>query len=367
MGCTMTCLRNQKLQHLTPTHLLFLFHFCNSLQNQTSNSKFQTSNFSIMDKERRDMCPVCKTDRYLNPNMQFVINTECYHKICDNCADRIFGNGPAPCPYPNCGKTLRRNKFKSQQFEDIGIEREVDIRRRVLSIHNKVENDFPDLDSYNNYLELIEDIIFNIYNNIDKEKIENDLSLYQQQHKNEITSNYNRQKEDAKREIEEERTKKILQNESLRLQYEIDLKDKLLRNNVKKDFINRLMTNSNNEDPNLIYKRLQEKVSNTSNENRKNAEYSTNYVKKKLGASRNNQFNIDDNIVFSPFNGDRQLEIDLQYQLKSEYFDPYVNELANKPEYKASGFKVEQAFRHALEEAFIGIGCNIEEEKVIKT
>ncbi len=51
-----------------------------------------------------------------------------------------------------------------------------------------------------------------------------------------------------------------------------------------------------------------------------------------LGPSRKNQFNVDVLSIFSPFNGDRQLKTDLQYQLKYEYFDPYVNELSNKLE-----------------------------------
>ena len=76
------------------------------------------------------MCPICKTDKYLSPNMKFLINPECYHKICESCVDRIFSLGPAPCPYPKCGKILRKNKFKQQIFEDLIIEKEIDIRKK---------------------------------------------------------------------------------------------------------------------------------------------------------------------------------------------------------------------------------------------
>jgi CDK-activating kinase assembly factor MAT1 len=78
-----------------------------------------------------DICPVCKSSRYLNPNMQFKVNPECYHKMCESCVDRIFSHGPAPCPIAGCARTLRKAKFRTQTFEDLKVEREVDIRRRV--------------------------------------------------------------------------------------------------------------------------------------------------------------------------------------------------------------------------------------------
>ena len=79
----------------------------------------------IIDDQLKDMCPICKTDKYLSPNMKFLINPECYHKICESCVDRIFSLGPAPCPYPKCGKILRKNKFKQQIFEDLIIEKKL--------------------------------------------------------------------------------------------------------------------------------------------------------------------------------------------------------------------------------------------------
>jgi CDK-activating kinase assembly factor MAT1 len=81
------------------------------------------------------VCPVCKSSRYLNPDMRFLINPECYHKMCESCVDRIFSSGPAPCPVAGCHKTLRKNRFRKQTFEDINVEREVDIRKRVIHMY----------------------------------------------------------------------------------------------------------------------------------------------------------------------------------------------------------------------------------------
>jgi CDK-activating kinase assembly factor MAT1 len=96
-----------------------------SLQPRTSPPKSRRADSTP------DICPVCKSSRYLNPNMKFLVNPECYHKMCESCVDRIFSHGPAPCPIAGCKRTLRKAKFRTQTFEDLKVEREVDIRRRV--------------------------------------------------------------------------------------------------------------------------------------------------------------------------------------------------------------------------------------------
>ena len=82
-----------------------------------------------------ESCPVCKSSRYLNSNLRFLVNPECYHKMCESCVDRIFSHGPAPCPIAGCARTLRKGKFREATFEDLKVEREVDIRRRVASMY----------------------------------------------------------------------------------------------------------------------------------------------------------------------------------------------------------------------------------------
>ena len=64
--------------------------------------------------------------------------------------------GPAPCPI--CQRTLRKNKFRLQTFEDTLVEREVDLRKRIARTFNKTEEDFPTLKDYNDYLEEVENI-----------------------------------------------------------------------------------------------------------------------------------------------------------------------------------------------------------------
>jgi CDK-activating kinase assembly factor MAT1 len=87
------------------------------------------------DHDPDEECPVCHSRRYLNRHIKFMINPECYHKICNSCVERIFSHGPATCPIAGCGKTLRKNRFRAPTFEDLRLEREVDIRRRISKVY----------------------------------------------------------------------------------------------------------------------------------------------------------------------------------------------------------------------------------------
>ena len=48
---------------------------------------------------------------------------------CESCIDRLYTLGPAPCPI--CGKTLKKMTFIPQTFEDLAVEKEVSVRRKL--------------------------------------------------------------------------------------------------------------------------------------------------------------------------------------------------------------------------------------------
>ncbi|KAJ1678237.1 TFIIH/NER complex subunit, partial [Spiromyces aspiralis] len=102
-----------------------------------------------------DLCPVCQSNRYLNPDMKFLVSS-CYHRLCESCVERLFGGGPAKCPV--CGLVIRKGAFYRQIFEDLTVEKEVRVRKRVARIFNKRESDFKSLRAYNDYLEFVENI-----------------------------------------------------------------------------------------------------------------------------------------------------------------------------------------------------------------
>lgn len=129
--------------------------------------------------------------------MRFLVNPECYHKMCESCVDRIFSQGPAPCPVAGCAKTLRKQRFRKATFEDLQIEREVDIRRRVAAVFNRRQDEFTSLLAYNNYLEEVETLTFNLIYGIDVATTEAKLAAYASQNAPVIAANAARSSEES--------------------------------------------------------------------------------------------------------------------------------------------------------------------------
>lgn len=69
------------------------------------------------------------------------------------------------------------------------VEKEIDIRKRVLKDFNKKEDDFPTLREYNDYLEEIETIIYNLTNNIDIVTTNKRIEQYKKDNKELIMKN----------------------------------------------------------------------------------------------------------------------------------------------------------------------------------
>jgi CDK-activating kinase assembly factor MAT1 len=125
----------------------------------------------------------------MNVNLKLLINPTCYHKMCQSCVDRVFLHGKANCPIPGCKHTLKKSGFRTQTFEDLKVEREVDIRKEVAAVFNRREDDFESLRDYNDYLNTVEDIIFNLVNLVDVEATKRKFEQYKVQHEKEIKEN----------------------------------------------------------------------------------------------------------------------------------------------------------------------------------
>ena len=103
--------------------------------------------------------------------------------MCESCIDRLFTLGPEPCP--RCGRILRKVNFAHQTFEDLKVEKEVAVRRRMAEqsvtdssdpsprhwvvdaqsfpltfkrSFNKRRDDFRSEREYDDYLEEVEDL-----------------------------------------------------------------------------------------------------------------------------------------------------------------------------------------------------------------
>ncbi|KAK4689893.1 CDK-activating kinase assembly factor MAT1, partial [Tremellales sp. Uapishka_1] len=133
-----------------------------------------------------DVCPVCHTDRQFNKNLRLLVSP-CYHKMCESCIDRLFTLGPEPCP--QCGRILRKVNFAHQTFEDLKVEKEVAVRRRMADNFNKRREDFETDRQHDDYLEEVEDLTFNLLNDIDLPATEARIAEFARENKDLIASN----------------------------------------------------------------------------------------------------------------------------------------------------------------------------------
>lgn len=135
-------------------------------------------------------CPRCKTTKYRNPKLTLWVNV-CGHKLCEGCKETLFTRPSAACP--ECNTPLRLSDFRLQQFEDLIVEKEVDIRRKIIKIYNKLEEDFksaPDpLRAYNDYLEDVENIIWNLANGHEVEETKKQVEKYRKENELQIKKN----------------------------------------------------------------------------------------------------------------------------------------------------------------------------------
>ncbi|KAK5609735.1 CDK-activating kinase assembly factor MAT1 [Crenichthys baileyi] len=106
---------------------------------------------------------------------------------CENCVEMLFARGSGSCV--QCDTPLRKSNFRVQLFEDATVDKEVEIRKKVMKIYNKREFNFSSLRDYNDYLEQVEDIVYNLTNNIDVENTKLRMEQYQRENKDIIQRN----------------------------------------------------------------------------------------------------------------------------------------------------------------------------------
>uniref|UniRef100_A0A3P9KKI3 CDK-activating kinase assembly factor MAT1 n=4 Tax=Oryzias TaxID=8089 RepID=A0A3P9KKI3_ORYLA len=179
-------------------------------------------------------CPRCKTTKYRNPSLKLMVNV-CGHTLCENCVEMLFVRGAGNCV--QCNTPLRKNNFRVQLFEDPTVDKEVEIRKKVMKIYNKRECDFQSLREYNDYLEQVEDIVYNLTNNVEVESTKLRMEQYQRENKDVIQRNkakLTREQEELEelllleQQSSEQRRLDVLQEEQRQLQAKRKNKQALL-------------------------------------------------------------------------------------------------------------------------------------------
>ncbi|KAJ6028098.1 CDK-activating kinase assembly factor MAT1 [Penicillium herquei] len=335
------------------------------------------------DIDRRDedeVCPVCKSSRYLNPNMRFLINPECYHKMCESCVERIFSSGPSNCPVAGCRKTLRKQRFRAQTFEDIGVEREVDIRRRVMHILNRREEEFDSKRAYDDFLEQREEMIANLVSRIDVAKTEAQLQKYASENMQSIRTNQALEEQEASsfqarmtQEQEEARLRRQLAREQLENERrEIQAS--------REDMLNRLASGSSADAAAIAREghkvMLKKSSARRSEEDRIRQKQAALRSEMKRGAGSGELGGPPDSGLikglrkiktpepekpYDPFMGYVPEKRDY-YTLQPFYPSTYLERIRNDTRMAAGGYDLREYYSRTMLEAFAGLGCFVGEE-----
>lgn len=137
-------------------------------------------------------CALCGTTEgdASNLSSQTTLQTNatvrCGHAFCTPCLEReLVRKREFPCP--SCQTPVKRVNLTSRSLDHVQCEKDTSWRRRILSVYNKTEVDFPTLLEYNNYLEEVEDKIYAIVNEEPAaEEIKAQIKEYEQQHRAQI-------------------------------------------------------------------------------------------------------------------------------------------------------------------------------------
>ncbi|KAJ5788491.1 hypothetical protein N7457_003481 [Penicillium paradoxum] len=334
-------------------------------------------------RDEDEVCPVCKSSRYLNPDMRFLINPECYHKMCESCVDRIFSSGPANCPVAGCRKTLRKARFRKQTFEDIGVEREVDIRRRVMHILNRREEEFDSKRAYDDFLEQREDIIANLVSRIDVAKTEAQLQKYATENMQSIRANQAIEAEEAssfQARITLEQEEARLRRQAARQEYETERREMQAG---REDFLSRLASGSSTdaaaiarEGHRVLLKKSSARRSEEERIRQKQAALRGSETKRGTTLSTAELAGAGDTGLvkglrkiktpepekaYDPFMGYVAEKRDY-YSLQSYYPSQYLDPIRNDARMLAGGYDLREYYSRTLLEAFAGLSCFVGEE-----
>lgn len=337
---------------------------------------------TMTNADGEEQCPICKTLRYMNRNMKFLINPECYHPLCNNCVDRLFENGPNQCPYVSCHKTLRKKAFREPMFADLDVEREVDLRKRVAAVFNNTEDDFEDLRAYNDYLDMVETLTMELVYGTDAERAAatTKLMAWEDEHRAEIEKNRRhgeRLREQTRRQVlAEQRAAKERRLEAARQEEE----ERALKAKQREEDLDALASAPAGQASRIMLKKRGQHHKEALAESEAAAlrraaaaaagGLSIKGLKKKAGGGAagtgaggggSGGMGDEDRGPYDPFG-----RLDLnpsRYALKARYPNEYLESVVHAPAAAAGGCSVHEYYARALFEAFAGLSVFVSDEK----
>lgn len=138
-------------------------------------------------------CTKCKSNEYTNKSLLMMIN-ECGHPLCKNCVETLFARNSGNCP--TCQRMLKKNEFREQIYDDPLIDKETAIRKKMRKVFNLKRDDFPTLREFNDYLERMETLIYNLVFETDLAETQAEIDEFKKRNAEAIEKNRKRLDED---------------------------------------------------------------------------------------------------------------------------------------------------------------------------
>jgi CDK-activating kinase assembly factor MAT1 len=314
-------------------------------------------------------CPICRTTRYLNRDLVLQIDPECYHPMCTNCVASHFKDGPAQCPYQDCFKTLRSRNFRTPRFDDLNVEREVDIRKHVAGVFTQTEEDFEDLRSWNDHLNMVEDLTEALVGGDERSRNEADAKIRQWEavHKSEIAASRKRRgeaEEIARRRVEEEQSLAAERRRKAALE---DQEEKRKEADLREEMFAKLEHGQAGQAGQTMHRILLKRRGMKSSMPASDSEYYSGPGLSIRGLKRKAAPDDYDSRPYDPFGGvayvpQRYVAVEtrgLQAYEEAEWLD----NLTRKDDFRVGGYDFGAYVERLLFEGSWGLGVFVEEEK----
>lgn len=148
-------------------------------------------------------CVLCgKTEGDATAPLLTNATVRCGHMFCPTCVEReLIRRREFPCPV--CATPVKRVTLTVRSLDELQVERDTSWRRRVMRVFNQTEADFASLQDYNDYLEMVEDMIYCIVNEEpNAEECKQKIKEYEAAHKADIVLRQ-AQRADAERSVQD--------------------------------------------------------------------------------------------------------------------------------------------------------------------
>jgi CDK-activating kinase assembly factor MAT1 len=256
---------------------------------------------------------------------------------------------------------LRKKGFHTAFFGDLTIEREVDVRKRIGAVFNRREHEFETLLDWNNYLEKVEDLVFDIVygTEADKKRAEQTLKEYAEANRTEILEN-----ERVEREEEDEIKRKGRQEaQTMRIKrLAAAREEEEKRRDVERTKQNALDALARGHgDATKITKRAQIEIARKterrpgeeSKETRRREQGLTILgLKRKVAPVPEKPYDSFGGIDLTP----------TRYVLQDDYVNEWLDGAKNDLRHMAGGYSLQEYYSRTMFEALSGLGVFVKEE-----